>query len=350
MRGTRGATLGSVLRVLRVICLVAVVSTAAWADPSAPGRVEKAQAAEVSAEQRVAQLAGQRGQLNTHYQDELAAIDRLKKQKASWRRDRELNTAQADAKDTADKLAALDKQLQTAQQAVAGARAAVLAAIDAELPAATGPRAQALTRLRAQLAPPKVVKKIVIPDANIDPLADPDELEHQAAALRDSEDALARQVKALEGQAAELDHVAEARKQHERAGQLAMREDDQPQRSAQTSASKGLTDGAPAPQSGSPGAGGTTTGNGAGGTGTGTGDTFVGGDRSGYESEASVVLGEVIDRSTIEGMMRASRSGDPAQRALAAKQAEAQVAARLEQLRKQRAAIEARAKALRAQH
>ena len=58
------------------------------------------------------------------------------------------------------------------------------------------------------------------------------------------------------------------------------------------------------------------------------------------------MLGEVIDRSTIEGMMRASRSGDPAQRALAAKQAAGAVAARLEQLKKQRAAIEARAKAL----
>ena len=330
------------LRVLRILCLVAVVaSTTAWADPSA---TDKAAAAETAAEQRAGQLAGQRGQLNARYQDELASIDRLKKQRASWRRDRELNTAQADAKDTADKLAALDKQIAIAQQTVAAARTTVVRAIDAELPTATGPRAQVLTRLRAQLAPPKVVKKIVIPDANIDPLADPDELEHQAAALRDSEDALARQVKGLEAQTAELEHVAEIRKQHERAGDLAMREDDQPHRNAQTSASKGLADGAPAPQSGSPGGGGTSNG-------TGTGDTFVGGDHgAGYESEASVVLGEVIDRSTIEGMMRASRSGDPAQRALAAKQARDAVAVRLEQLKKQRAAIEARAKALRQPH
>jgi len=336
-----------VLRVLRILCLVAVVaSTTAWADPSA---TDKAAAAETAAEQRAGQLAGQRGQLNARYQDELASIDRLKKQRASWRRDRELNTAQADAKDTADKLAALDKQIAIAQQTVAAARTTVVRAIDAELPTATGPRAQVLTRLRAQLAPPKVVKKIVIPDANIDPLADPDELEHQAAALRESEDALAKQVKNLESQSAELEHVAEIRKQHERAGDLAMREDDQPQRTAQTSASKGLADGAgsPPPQAGasSPGGGSTSTGgNGAG------GDTFVGADRSGYESEASVVLGEVIDRSTIEGMMRASKSGDPAQRAKAAKAARDAVAARLQQLEKQRAAIEARAKALRTQH
>jgi hypothetical protein len=334
-----------VLRVLRVICLIAAVSTAAWADPSA---TDRAQAAETAAEQRVAQLSAQRAQLNARYQDELASIDRLKKQKASWRRDRELNTAQADAKDTADKLATLDRQLAAAQQTVTAARGAVIKAIDAELPTATGPRAQQLTKLRAQLAPARVVKKIVIPDATIDPLADPDELEHQAAALKDSEDALARQMKALDAQAAELTHVAEIRKQHERAGDLAMREDDQPHRNAQTSASKGLADtqqtptaGAPPPQNGA--GGGEHTGGGST-----SGDSFVGGDRgAGFESEASQVLGEVIDRSTIEGMLRASRSGDPAQRALAAKQARDAVAARLEQLKKQRAAIEARAKALR---
>jgi len=78
------------------------------------------------------------------------------------------------------------------------------------------------------------------------------------------------------------------------------------------------------------------------------GDQFVGGDRgAGFESDASQVLGEVVDRSTIEGLLRASRSGDPAQRALAAKHARDAVAARLEQLKKQRAAIEARAKSLR---
>jgi hypothetical protein len=333
-----------VLRVLRVICLVAAVSTAAWADPSA---TNKAQAAEVAAEQRVAQLTAQRAQLNARYQEELAAIDRLKKSKASWRRDRELNTAQADAKDTGDKLAALDNQLAVAQKTVTAARGAVLQAIDVELPTATGPRAQQLARLRAQLAPPKVVKKIVIPDARIDPLADADELEQQARALEDSEDALARQVKELDAQAAELTHVAEIRKQHERAGDLAMREDDQPHRNAQSSASKGLADSQQVPSSGAPPPqqGGTSNGGGGGDSHTGAGE--FSGDRGGFETEASTVLIEVVDRATIEGLMRASRSGDPAQRALAAKQARDAVAARLAQLKKQRAAIEARAKALR---
>jgi hypothetical protein len=328
-----------------------VVSSTTWADPAA---TDRARAAEAGAEQRLAQLAAQRGPLTAHYQDELAAIDRLKNQKASWRRDRELDTAQADAKDTADKLAALDKQLTIAQQSVVSARAAALAAIDAELPSATGARANTLAALRAKLSPPKVATKIVIPDANIDPLADPDELDHQAAALQASEDALARQVRGLDAQAAELAHVAEIRKQHERAGDLAMREDDQPHRSTQPSTSTSKTVDTPAPGTGAgapPPTSGTSTDHpgqpqpSSPGT-----DSFVGGERTGYESEASEVLGEVIDRSTIEGMMRASRSGDPSQRALAAKKARDAVAARLDQLKKQRAAIEARAKALRAQH
>lgn len=337
------------LRVFRVLCLVAVVSTTAWADSA---QTDRAASAEVAAEQRVAQLTTQRAQLQTRYQDELTAVDKLKKQKASWRRDRELNTAQADAKDTADKLAALDKQLAAAQVTVTSARTAAVKAIDAEVPTAAGPRAATLAKLRAQLAPAKVYKKIVIPDGTLDPLADPDELEHQAAALAASEDALARQVKVLESQATELDHVAEIRKQHERAGDLAMREDDQPHRNAQSSSSKGTQDtlGAAAPTAG--GAAGGTGGGASNGHEGGTtgGDTFTGDRGAGYESEASFVLGEVIDRSTIEGMMRASRSGDPAQRALAAKQAADAVAARLAQLKKQRAAIEARAKALKQQH
>jgi hypothetical protein len=55
----------------------------------------------------------------------------------------------------------------------------------------------------------------------------------------------------------------------------------------------------------------------------------------------------VIDRSPIDGLVRASRSGDPKQRAVAAKLARDAVAKRLDQLKKKRAMIEARAKQLR---
>ena len=69
-----------------------------------------------------------------------------------------------------------------------------------------------------------------------------------------------------------------------------------------------------------------------------------------FETEATFVLGEVIDRSTIDGLTRAQRSGDPAKRAEAARLARDQVARRLDSLKKKRAQIEARAKQLRAKH
>src|ERR1051326_4600558 len=89
---------------------------------------EKAIATMATADRQATQLIGQRGQLYAHLQEQLTAIDRLKNQKASWRRDRELQTAQADANDTAAKVAALDKQIASAQQSVANARAQAIAA------------------------------------------------------------------------------------------------------------------------------------------------------------------------------------------------------------------------------
>ena len=58
----------------------------------------------------------------------------------------------------------------------------------------------------------------------------------------------------------------------------------------------------------------------------------------------------MIDRTTIDGLTRAQRSGDPAKRAEAARSARDAVALRLDQLKKKRAQIEARAKQLRTKH
>jgi hypothetical protein len=347
---------GLVLRGLWLSCVLAVVAPAiasAQAAPS-PAQVQKAQTSVTAAEQKVGQLAAQRSQLTARYQQQLTAIDRLKKQKASWRRDRELNTAQADANDTAKRLTALDKQLASAQQTVVTAKRSVVAAIDVELAAgATGTRAQQLATLRAKLAPvAPAPKKIVIPDAEIDPLADPQELEQQAAAIAAVEKQLDAQRKGLDAQQQDLTLVAELRSAHERAGELSTRDDDQPQRGAPRGSRETATsDQAPAAGASNGGASG---GAGAGGGGTGddaSGESF-GGDKltttgTTFETSAAVALGEVIDRSTIDGLVRASRSGDPKQRAEAAKQARDAVAKRLEQLKKKRAMIEARAKQLR---
>jgi hypothetical protein len=318
-----------------------VASVTASAQPAPT--VDRARATSTAAEQKLTQLVTQRAQLTSRYQQQLLEIDGLKKQKRSWRRDRELNAAQANANETATRLTALDKQLATAQQTLATARKAIVTAIDAELAAgATGARADQLAKLRAQLVPSAPApKKIVIPDAEIDPLADPEELERQAAAIMAAETQLEAQRKGLAKQHDDLVHVASIRQAHDRAGELAIREDDTPQRGAPRSSTRGFgaADTAGAPQEDSAG------GNGGGG-GSGSGADLLGTDRSTFET-AAVALGEVIDRSTIDGMLRAQRSGDPKQRAEAAAQARDAVAKRLELLKKKRAMIEARAKQLR---
>lgn len=325
---------------------LATASAVAAAEP-APGQIaatDQANAATTAAERRVDALVAQRGPLVQRYQAQLAAVDQLKNEKASWRRDRELRTSMADSADTAGQLAALDKQLAAARGALVAARQALSTAVDAELAARPiGPRAQLLGRLHAQLATQRhVVKKIVIPDAEIDPLADPEELEQQAAALRQSEQELATQVAGLDEQAKELAEVADLRKQHDRANDLALRDDDEPHRNAQHSSGSTI-DGAASP---SPGQG---AGSGAsGGTDAFNGDHGAS-SAAAFESEATIVLGDVLDHATIEGLARASKSGDPAQRAEAARKARDAVKARLDQLQKKRAAIEARVKALQQQ-
>jgi hypothetical protein len=182
-------------------------------------------------------------------------------------------------------------------------------------------------------------KKIVLPDAEIDPLADPEELDQQAQIIAETEKQLASQVAGLDSQAAELAHVAELRKHHERSNELMVRDDDQPHRNAQHSSS--TTNAFDTPSPATPGGGNTG----------GVGGTDFGGDNlhstSSFESQATFVLGEIIDRSTIESLSNASRSGDPTKRADAARLARDAVAARLELLKKKRAQIELRAKQLR---
>jgi hypothetical protein len=336
-----------------------VAPATAWAQSSDQTRtVEVAQNQVASATQKLTQLQAQRAQLAGKLAQQVAAVDSLKKQKASWRRDRALNTAQAAANDTATKLTALDKNLAAAQRALANARRTEVAAIDAEMKSgASGVRADQLAKLRAQLVPaPIAPKRIVIPDAEIDPLADPDELERQVAAIVAAEKQLELQRKTLDQQHEDLVVVAELRQAHERTAELSTRDDDQPHRGAQSS-SRGTNAETAAPTAGASNDSAGGAGQGSGGGSPTTGGTSGGGDTfgadtkgttsSGFESSAAVALGEVIDRSTIDGMLRAQRSGDPKQRAEAAARARDAVAKRLELLKKKRAMIEARAKQLR---
>jgi hypothetical protein len=291
-----------------------------------------AEAKTTTAERRVMQLATQRSVLAKRYQDELDAIDRLKKQRASWRRDRDLRDSLSSSLETANQLTATTRELDEAQQTLATARRAYLAAIDSELGSGPAPARRAnLERARRLLTPQlaDAPRRIVLPDLDIDPLADPEELDQRAAELRATEDELSRQAVGLSIQAKELEHLAQLRKQHERAGDLFSRDDDQPQRGAVHKSSDGAVDdpgGLDSPRSPA---------------------VPSGGSASSFESFVPVVLAEVIDASTIDTFAAAERSGDPLQRAEAAHKAHDAVARRIDQVRKKRSEIEARARQLR---
>ena len=329
------------LRTLYLACVLVMAPAVAWAQ-AAP-QTTAAQASVSTDELAVNQAAARRAQTAKRYQDQLAAIDRLKKQKASWRRDRELRADLADSADTANQLATLNQQLASALRALSSARKELVAAIDREQPNAAGTRLAQLAQLRAKvtatLSPGP--KKIVLPDAEVDPLADPEELDQQAQVIAETEKQLATEVAGLDAQASELAHVADLRKHNDRAKDLMLSEDDQPHRNVQSSSGgRSATEAAPTATD----IGGA---NGLGQTSTGGGSFSSGSTSLAFETEATFVLGEVIDRGTIDGLTRAQRSGDPAKRAEAARLARDAVAQRLDQLRKKRAQIEARSKQLR---
>ena len=321
-----------------LVLAIAVASSTASAEPrqvatALPGlgATASAETAARFAEQLVTRLAAKHEALAKLYQDQLGQIDRLKNQRASWRRDRELRDRLSESLETANQLSAATRELGRARGDLESARRAYLAAIDAELGAgAPTARAQVLVRARAQLVPQiqDVPRRIIIPDFEVDPLADPEELEQRAAELRASEEDLGRQLAGLKTQATELDHLAVLRKQHERAGDVFNRDDDEPHHN--TARPAGDSGGSP------------DDGGGAG------KPSAPGWSSENFESLAPIVLADVINASTLLSLEAAQRSGDPGQRAEAARRAGDEVARRIGEVRKRRLEIEARARQLRA--
>jgi hypothetical protein len=315
-----------------LVLTLMVVSVDARAQQGQPAAVTNtAETAANAAERQVVQLTARRAELKQRYEDEVADIDRLKKQRASWRRDRDLRDSLSTSLETSKQLDNATREVDFAQRALMSTRRAYLTAIDMELKAGAPPsRVQRLERARVVLASQlrDAPHRILLPDLRIDPLADPEELLQHANELRASEEELRHQLDELASQAIELERAAQLRKQHERAGDLVNRYDDQPHRNS--SRSEGGSEG--------PGVGGV-------------------GDRSSlpispstapstFESYVPIVLADVIDASTINNFTAAQLSGDPAQRAQAARKAHDAVALRLEQIRRKRLEIESRAKRL----
>src|SRR3954465_12953068 len=141
-----------------LVLAVAVASSTASAEPRQPtppvAITATAETAMRSAEQRVARVGTRREALAQRYQDELAQIDRLKNQRASWRRDRELRDSLSESLETANQLSAATRDLEKAKANLERARRAYLLAIDTELGAGAAPvRVQQLVRAKSQLAP-----------------------------------------------------------------------------------------------------------------------------------------------------------------------------------------------------
>ncbi len=160
-----------------------------------------ASAAEVTRLQRLRSARqGEKRALERTYEAQLGELDRLKRGKASWRRDREIRSSQADSQATAERLSRADQALRAIDAALRRQRQALIAAIDRELSLGPSPgrRAQ-LGRMRAAVAvalAPKV-RKILVPDDTLDELADPDQLAEQVALIQQAEAELRRERESL---------------------------------------------------------------------------------------------------------------------------------------------------------
>jgi len=338
-----------------------VASATVWAESAPTAITQQASDSVAAIEKRVGQLAVQRQGLNQKLAEQQRAAAELKQQKASWRRDRELRDQLAEEHETATQLAAVSAQLDKAQGELAVARRGLIAAIDAEIAAGpSGPRAQQLVAWRKQLAPQVAAgaapRKIVVPDTKIDPLADPEELDEQAAALREAEGQLQRQVAQYDAQGKELDRIAALHRQHDRAIEMDRRDDNNSRRSPQqpTHTSGGITEAndSPVPPPANPGQSPPPTDGGGGAGGSPSPSTTGAGGRDfagSLDNEARTVLGDVVDPTTLDALAREARSSDPAKRADAAKKLRDAVAAKLAQIRAGRTKIEQRAKQLRGQ-
>jgi hypothetical protein len=292
--------------------------------------------------------------LQSRYDTQIREIDNLKKQRASWNRDRKIRKAKAAAQATGKKLAAANQSIARLKKLRVKQSRALVAATGKELASQPGDvRRAALITLRtrtASLLPSKrKARKIIIP--NVDEFADPEELEEQAALLATAEKQLLREQRLLEQREKRFDKMAQLRDQRQRAGELDQFETNDVRRTTGR-----LDDPNKAADRGNNSAGGSAEpqndGEGLGGdpappqdSGTGGNDNFE--DGAGGFEQSSVVLADVVDSSTVSELRRAERSSNPKTKAIAAKRAREQVEARLAKLRALRKKMQERAKKLR---
>jgi hypothetical protein len=271
------------------------------------------------------------------YADRTAAIAKLKSQPSSWSRDRKLQELLRESQDMATTLDKEDAGVRALDAQIADEEKAAIASIDTELaaqPDAT--RADLLGKARAglvaDLSGPD--HAIVIPDENIDPLDDPEDLDFKAQSLVEIEKRLDAEDTRLAARAAYYQKQVKLADARNRAEDDVFH-DDQPRRKTQATADH--TGGAqnPAFNDATDGPG----------TGSLTGVPSVSGKED--SADPSLVLANVVDPSTLDDLRRAQASSDPAARAEAAERARAALEARLARVHQHRVEMEERAKALR---
>lgn len=329
----------------------AAQAAAAQAAAAQAARTDSTATEMVRIQRQRAQKLAEKRVLEHTYEAQLGELDRLKRGKPSWRRDRQIRSSQADSQTTAERLSRADLELRALDASLRRQRQALLASIDREL--ALGPqtprRAQ-LGRLRAQvsaaLAPR--VRKILVPDDTLDEMADPDQLAEQIALIQQAEGELRGEREALRQREDRYARMARLREQRERASQMSELEDDQVRRTGgrgdgrtapASDADQGGAGAVPPtpPPAGSGGGQGDTTGESLGSTsGSGGGAGFS--EDSGFE-QSSILLSDVVDAGTVDALRRAGRSSSPRARADTAARARRQVEARLQRLERSRALI-----------
>ncbi len=322
------------------------------AQPPSAAATDRAAADTARRERARVQKLSEKRMLERAYEAQLRELDRLKRTRASWNRDRQIRSRKAESQSTAARLSRADSELRTIDDLVRRQRRALLVAIDREV--AQRPsfaRRGALDRMRAQVtaALKPRVRKILVPDDTLDEMADPEELTEQIALIQQAEAELRRERQALRLREDRYARMARLRQQRERATEMGELEEDLGRRTGRAetrgpAAAGGQGDRGEASEPDSPtdyGGGGGAEDSGSGGSG-GDGDTLGPGgfgEDGGFE-QSSILLTDVVDSGTIDALRRAGRSSSPGRRAEAAERARKQVESRLQRLERSRAMIQ----------
>jgi hypothetical protein len=306
------------LRWILVLVLTVGFSTA-WAQSGPAAVTARAQGTVAELERRVADQTRLRNSLAQKFNEQNENVQRLKQEKPSWRRDRELRDLQPEAHAAGEQANAASRQLEKLQGELLVARRAYARAIDDELASKTAApqRAKDLAKIRTQLAPfvGGKIHRIMIPE--IDESADPEELGEQVAAARKTELELEAQIAGLDAQMKGFESKSGLQDAHNRTKELNERENNNSSKTAPTSGSR---DAATA----------VTTDRPPGSEMLGTFDAIA----------TAGALGEVVDSATLELFQRNYRGNDPKQKLESLKNVRVQVEAKRAKLRADRQKIE----------